>query len=264
MIILFLALVQVFMAGTLGVIDEVGLQRRAAQMALEDLVDFYFTTGDYDPPVPGLALEDLARRHHDASTYTCDNNLAKSIMQYQYHTPRGGSFNATKLLRSLRHRTLSIVGDSLGLQTFNGLDNELHSVMEPTFQEGGRGVSQLDKKWMELILGEEVAWQAAGGPRYKAARRYNREYNATVYFCNDATLDGVINNDSNTRDQVAYCVHHALTQAINTDGVLLLSMGAWYKPHYNVDDVEGGQREGDGKRDRERGMSVFAISRIYV
>ena len=242
---LFIAvLIVLFVTSTPSVveIDEEKLRVKAAKTALEGLVNFYFTTGEYDPPVAGLSLEDLAKRHHDTSTYVCGNDLASSIMKYQYHTPQGESFNATKLLLSLRHRTLSIIGDSLGMQTFHGLDNEIHSVTEASFSEGGRGTSKKDKRWLDVIGGEEVAW-LANGPRYKAARRYNHKFNATVYFCNDATLDGVISNDGNSKNQITYCAHQAISEAIETDGVLLLSIGAWYKPQYSADDVESSRND---------------------
>ena len=203
-----------------------------SKQALEEAVDFKFVEGYY-PPIQGMSKDSLKELHMNLSTYRCKPDT----LNYQYLTPDERAFDSRKFLSQLQGRTLSMIGDSLGIQTFNGLDSEIHPLL------GSR--KRDNDPWLDIIGGEQVSWQR-NGPRVKAARRDSLdEWNSTIYFCNDPTLETLMDlsnsdKDSGNRDQVTYCSRIAVEQAIRSGGVLLLTVGPWYKPNYDK------SKSGDG------------------
>lgn len=228
------------------------LQCEFGKQALEETVDFKFIEG-YRAPVEGVTLEHLKELHMNFSTYRCKADT----LNYQYLTPDDRHFDGRKFLSALKDRTLAMVGDSLGIQTFNALDSEIHPLL---VHEKKHKESHPDL-WADIIGGEQVSWQRSG-PRVKAARRDSREeWNTSIYFCNDPTLGTLLDLSATSekehdRDQVTYCARSAVEQAIRSDGVLVLTVGAWYKPHF---DKTGG---GEGDASKYPDTSAFTTDRF--
>ena len=127
------------------------LQCEFGKQALEETVDFKFIEG-YRAPVEGVTLEHLKELHMNFSTYRCKADT----LNYQYLTPDDRHFDGRKFLSALKDRTLAMVGDSLGIQTFNALDSEIHPLLVHEKKHKG---SHPDL-WADIIGGEQP-WQRA-------------------------------------------------------------------------------------------------------
>ena len=200
------------------------------KQSLEDTVNFKFIKG-YRAPVEGIPQDYMKEVHMNFSTYPCK----AEVLDYQYLTPDGSHFDAKEFMTLVKDKTVAVIGDSLGIQTANGLFNELHPLLNDVSDLAPSEAEKQKDQWLDIVGAEFSSWQGRSH-RYKAARRKSQlEWNSTLYFCNDATLEHAQlegSDNSDERDIIKYCVKTATDSAIRTGGVIVLVVGPWWKPHY--------------------------------
>lgn len=105
----------------------------------------------------------------NTSTYECDKepHLTENLISSGYLQQSNGHQSAKRFhkdifLNHLRHKTLVIVGDSVGLQLFNGISNEL--VCEETYRHNGNGTYIQNPR--KLKHGREVKNKMSTGKKH--------------------------------------------------------------------------------------------------
>jgi hypothetical protein len=183
---------------------------------------------------------------YNRSAYNCPDNIFQFLLRYhveripdtqplppQYATliplpsiatpfpPKG--FDATFFLEMLRDKTLAILGDSLGRQIFHALDHDL--MHHETLAIRGNGTQTT----ITYLCKKKLNWCGFVEPlrnREYAAIRYYKQFNATVYFCNDPFL-------RSPRFKYGGNFEFCGGRAIASD-IILLASGPWYKPRGEV------------------------------
>ena len=159
------------------------------------------------------------------STYICNDGmreLPNNRINYQYISPNSNNsyFNATYFLSLIRDKQFSIVGDSVGMQIFHAINHELYPYqsLEESSDSNGTHVSYRNYSESSIPI-------MYNPPDYNAAVKYYRQFNATLFFCRDNTLQ-----PWDYTDTAEFCTNRALYKS----DIVLIATGAWDKPPLNL------------------------------
>lgn len=141
-----------------------------------------------------------------------------SLINYQYISPNVNStyFNASYFLSLIRNRQFSIIGDSVGMQIFHALNAELYPYQSYNESSDSNGTHVSYRNYSGTDT--PIIWNP---PDYNAAQRYYHDYNATLFFCRDNTIE-----PWDYVDTAQFCSDKALYRS----DVVLIASGAWDKP----------------------------------
>lgn len=152
------------------------------RLKLNEVQGFYFKS-EYHDAVEGRSLQQAVDTIERMSTFPCSDqnghsSTAKLIQYHQYFSPEHEYFQSKLFLQSLTNRTLGLIGDSLGMQTFHALDADLEPYLDKTVSRNGNGTHEFYDYFNGIPHVEEY-------PRLLAAYRYYRDYNVTILWCRD-------------------------------------------------------------------------------
>ena len=149
------------------------------------------------------------------STYPCIKG--SDFLMYYMQNQDGKTFDAKHFLSLLRNKRLAVIGDSLALQNFQALEQEL--LCEETSRRNGNGTVD----HVTLLTPEGKPWKSRSYfPHIIAGVRYYGTYDTTISWCVDQRL-------SSTTSKVFF--DFCGKNAIMSD-VILIGIGAHYKPLY--------------------------------
>ena len=132
-------------------------------------------------------------------------------------------FDAEFFLNMIRGKTFAILGDSLGRQIFHALDHDLMHFESEAINGNGTQTT------ITYVCKKKLNWCGFVEPlrnRYYAAIRHYKEFNATVFFCNDPFLQSPRFQRGGNHE---FCGRRAIASDF-----ILLATGPWYKPRGEV------------------------------
>jgi hypothetical protein len=188
---------------------------------------------------PSLVMESLKKN----TTYGCKGSAG--LVQYHMQNEQELTFDKDRFLSMLQNKTLGIIGDSVALQNFLALEEEL--LCEETWKHDGNG----KETSMVLMTSSGKNWKSKSHfPHYIAAKRKYDKYQATIIWCVDQMLSTATN-----KIWFEFCGK----QVIMSD-VIVIGIGAFYKPLYlNKSDTQ----TLDIYRESMKNASDFLLNSIY-
>ena len=158
-------------------------------------------------------------------------DLPNNRINYQYMSPNinNSYFNATYFLSLIRDKQFSIIGDSVGMQIFHAINHELYPYQSYEQSSDSNGTHVSYRNYSETNI--PIMYNP---PDYNAAVKYYPDYNATLFFCRDNTIQ-----PWDYKDTAEFCTNRALYKS----NIVLIATGAWDKPplhlleHYTYDEV---------------------------
>lgn len=125
----------------------------------------------------------------DSSSHSCGREISEVLLQTHLWEHRTGLiFDPQGFLNSIKHKTLSIFGDSVGLQLFHALDVDLRRYQSYAHNGNGTHTSNLYMCSKRL---KKCGYVEPLNNRFHAAIRYYQNFNATIIFCNDPGLSSI-------------------------------------------------------------------------
>ena len=191
-----------------------------SKIKYEEPLDFSFRIGYRDAIFPNANSSEYAKIVRERETYSAYYSQHQNeLLDFHLISPSGRWFTAKSFLALLTNRTMSIIGDSLGLQLFNEIEAELHRVVSNNTGKNYNGNGTIE--YYEVFKNGNP--NLSKFPSYNAAMRWYEPYNASIFFCKDSTVEAT----RYTRNS-EFCTNKAIR--IASGGVLVISSGAWYKP----------------------------------
>lgn len=165
------------------------------------------------------------------STYVCNDvmmlplqnnriNLqytSSSNTHHHHHYPH--HFNTTHFLSMIRNKQLSIIGDSVGQQIFHAINAELYPYQSYEKSSDTNGTHSSYRNYSNTNI--PILFNP---PDYNAATKYYPDYNTTIFFCRDNTIQPY-----DYIDNAEFCSNTALYKS----DIVLIASGAWDKPPLN-------------------------------
>jgi hypothetical protein len=209
------------------------------------------------------------------STYHCptfwDANSISATFKFQYEDPFEHTnnstrrFNVTSFLTTMAGRTLSVIGDSLGLQLFQAIDIDLYPHLNSNISFDGNGTHDGYEIHNGKLVGQYGKHSTAATRRYTAAGHPN----ATLRFCRYPQF--VSSERLFQGDLADFCLRKALlndddfqqhtelmgsretgaTSLIANEEYyythyLVIALGAWYKPSAHPSGISYDRKVIDG------------------
>ena len=156
----------------------------------------------------------------DSTSSYVPNCKGMNLLRHHFQpTNNGMKFDAHKFLSLLSNKRLAVIGDSVGLQLFQAIENAL--VCEETFRfDGNNNVTRVRY---------HGRWTYPARLHHLAAIRDYHKYNARILFCIDNFLDvqRYIHSNPHHEGMYGFCGNDTVMS-----DYIIIAIGAHYKPLY--------------------------------
>jgi hypothetical protein len=151
---------------------------------------------------------------------TSENDLHSStVISTGVLFERKGVFDPFVFLTQIRDKLLVIIGDDEGRQVFHAIDHDLNEYQ--TYYHNGNGTHSSNSLVCKKLTGR-CGYIEPMGNRHHAAIRFYELFNATIFYCYDATLYSVRMQKGSWYD---YCGKKA-----STGDIIIVAVSSKYKP----------------------------------